>query len=101
MVLNDDGEWKGVRLRVILNMDDGGFSEMTDERDWGFITLLDETPVLNFFATGSVMNATLRILLSSSPINTDLSRRCGKIDNIIFLCSNGFVLSSSSESNCA
>jgi hypothetical protein len=33
----------------------------TDERGWGIRTLLDETPILNFFSTGSIMNSMLAL----------------------------------------
>jgi hypothetical protein len=59
--------------------------------------LLGETPVLNFLSTIFVMNAMLRILLTSLPINKDFSGICGNIDNVLFLHSNGCVPYSSSE----
>jgi hypothetical protein len=44
---------------------------MKDERGWGFMNLLSEISVLNFFATSYVMNIALKISLESSPINMD------------------------------
>jgi hypothetical protein len=73
---------------------------MVDERGWGFKTLLSETLVMNFFATGSNMNTMLRISLTSFPINMAFSGSCGKIDNVLFLHSNGYITASSSESIC-
>jgi hypothetical protein len=75
--------------------------ETTDERGWGFRTLLRETLVLNFFTTSSIMNAVLRIVLKSLPVNMAFSGSCEKIDIVIFLHSNGYVSSSSLESDCA
>jgi hypothetical protein len=34
---------------------------MEDERAWGFRTLLEETPVMNIFINGYVMNTMLKI----------------------------------------
>jgi hypothetical protein len=73
---------------------------MMNERGWGLKNLLGETLVLVFLAVGSMMNATLRISLKYLPINTTCSTNCGNIDNAIFLCSNGYVSSSSSYSIC-
>jgi hypothetical protein len=74
---------------------------MADAMGLGFNILLDETTVVRFFAIGFVLNATLNILLMSSHVNTNLSSSCGNTDNVLFLCSNGCILSSSSDSDCA
>jgi hypothetical protein len=71
-----------------------------DEMGWGFRTLLGETPVLNFFTIGSVMNAALRISSTSFLINMACFGRCGNINRVLFFLSKGCVSSSSSESVC-
>jgi hypothetical protein len=73
---------------------------MVDEMGWGFRTLLGEIPALVFLAIGSVMNATLRISLTSLPVNMDFSGSCGNIGSILFFLSNVYVSSSSSEFFC-
>jgi hypothetical protein len=71
-----------------------------DEMGWGFKTLLGDIPVLGFLSIGSVMNTMLRISLTSLPVNIACSGSCRNMGNVLFLCSNGFISSFSSESIC-
>ena len=73
---------------------------VADARGWGFKGLFSETPVLGFFTIGLLTNTTLRIWLMFSPNNTVLAGIQQRVGSVIFLCSNGSVSSSSSESNC-
>jgi hypothetical protein len=72
-----------------------------DAMGWKFRGLFGETPVLGLFTTGSLMNTTLKIWLTSSPKNKILSGSRWRTDRILFLCSNGCISSSSLESYCA
>jgi hypothetical protein len=72
----------------------------TDEMGWGFRTFLDKTPIMKFFATGYVMNATLRISLTSLPVNMACSGICGNIENVLVFLSSGCVSLSSLEFVC-
>jgi hypothetical protein len=55
---------------------------MVDEMGWGFRTFLGEIPILVFLAIGSVMNATLRISLTSLPVNIAFFGSCGNIGSV-------------------
>jgi hypothetical protein len=74
---------------------------MTNERGQGFINFLDETPVLKFLATISIMNTMLRISLASLPVNKACSGNCGNIESVLLFRSSGCVSSSSLDSICS
>jgi hypothetical protein len=69
-----------------------------DEMGSAFRTLLGEIPILVFLVIGSLMNASLRISLTSLPVNISCSGSCGNIGNVIFFYSSGCVSSCSSDS---
>jgi hypothetical protein len=73
----------------------------TNATGWGFKGLFGETLVLGFFNIGSLMNTTLRIWLMSLADNRTLTGIRQRTSGILFLCSNGCVSSSSSESDYA
>jgi hypothetical protein len=70
---------------------------MAVERGWGFRTFLGKTHVINFLATGIVMNASLRISLTSLLVKMDFSSSYGNIDSVLFFHYSGCISSSSSE----
>jgi hypothetical protein len=72
-----------------------------DEMGWGFRTVPGEIPVLSFLATSSMLSETLRMFLTSLHVNINFSDSCRNIDSFLFLCSSGYVSSSSSKSICA
>jgi hypothetical protein len=71
-----------------------------DEMGWVLRTVLGKILVLSMLSIFSVMNIALSISMTSVLVNTACSDSCGNTDNVLFLCSNGYVSSSYSESLC-
>jgi hypothetical protein len=71
-----------------------------DEMGWVLRTVLGKILVLSMLSIFSMMNIALSISMTSVLVNTACSDSCGNTDNVLFLCSNGYVSSSYSESLC-